>query len=130
MNSDLEIKNLLLKIYEGQVRIEKRLGRVEEKVEGLEEKVEGLEEKVEGLEEKMDNMQKEIIDIKERLGRLENIVTVMQQEHGDKLDALFDAFKMQNEKLFLFEERLEKDERKIERNENQIYNLSLEIKSS
>ena len=116
MNSDLEIKNLLLKIYEGQVRIEKRLGRVEEKVEGL--------------EEKMDNMQKEIIDIKERLGRLENIVTVMQQEHGDKLDALFDAFKMQNEKLFLFEERLEKDERKIERNENQIYNLSLEIKSS
>lgn len=130
MNSDLEIKNLLLKIYEGQVRIEKRLGRVEEKVEGLEEKVEGLEGKVEGLEEKMDNMQKEIIDIKERLGRLENIVTVMQQEHGDKLDALFDAFKMQNEKLFLFEERLEKDERKIERNENQIYNLSLEIKSS
>lgn len=88
MNSDLEIKNLLLKIYEGQVRIEKRLGR------------------------------------------LENIVTVMQQEDGDKLDALFDAFKMQNEKLFLFEERLEKDERKIERNENQIYNLSLEIKSS
>ena len=123
MNSDLEIKNLLLKIYEGQVRIEKRL-------DGVEKRLDSVEGRIDGLEGKFDNMQKEIIDIKERLERLENIVTVMQQEHGDKLDALFDAFKMQNEKLFLFEERLEKDERKIERNENQIYNLSLEIKSS
>ena len=123
MNNDLEIRNLLLKIYEGQVRIEKRL-------DGVEKRLDGVEGRIDGLEGKFDNMQKEIIDIKERLERLENIVTVMQHEHGEKLDALFDAFKMQDEKLFLFEERLEKDERKIEKNENQIYNLSLEIKSS
>lgn len=60
-----------------------------------------VNERMDGLDERMDSLD-------ERMGSLENTVLKIEQEHGDKLDALFDGYKQNSEKLDRIDEEVSK----------------------
>lgn len=63
----------------------------------------GVNERIDGLDEKVENLNK-------RMGSLENTVLKIEQEHGNKLDALFDGYKQNSEKLDRIEKEVSKHE--------------------
>lgn len=69
---------------------------------------------------KISEMQKEIINISQR-------IAVIEHEHGDKLKALFDAFMMNNEKIYGEQERISFCEKKLESHDTEIYYLKTKV---
>lgn len=61
----------------------------EEKIIGM---LEQVIQKVDGLEHKVDGLEREVRDVKQNVARIE-------VDHGQKLDALFDGYKMLSEKI-------------------------------
>lgn len=58
---------------------------------------------VQGIKKEVKNNSNEIADIK-------NVVLNIEQEHGQKLDALFDGYKQNSEQLSRIEDEVAKDE--------------------
>lgn len=76
--------------------MQKGFKEVKEEIGNLKERVGGLEERVGGLEE--------------RVGDLEKTVTRIEHDHGEKLDALFDGYKQNTDKLEKLTEEVGKHE--------------------
>ena len=68
--------------------------------------------------------------MKEELRKISGSVARIEVEHGEKLVALFDAFKVNFEKIEEQNKRIIKCERKLENHENQIYILNSKIQNS
>lgn len=82
------------------------------------------------LSNKMDNMQKDVDEIKEvipemqvEIRKISKSVAVIEVEHGEKLDLLFDIFDMHEEKLKSNERRIHLCERHLDRHDDEIYYL-------
>lgn len=56
------------------------------------------------------NLTTEVKDIKNEVKDIRNKVTIIEQEHGKKLDALFDGYKQVYEKLNKIEDEVSKHE--------------------
>ena len=118
--------------------LEKRVTSLEEKVTSLEKRVNNLEEKVNCLQEQVNSMQiqvngietKEIPSIKDELRRISKTVARIEQEHGEKLQILFDAVTGSNQKSKELEKRIEKDEKIINRHSNEIYYLKEKVQNA
>ncbi len=87
MNNEEKIFNLLEKVYIDLQETKDRLGNVE-------------------------NGQKSITN---RLSSIENTVVRIENDHGQKLDALFDGYKQNSEKLDRIEKQVAKHEEIIMR---------------
>lgn len=82
--------------------------------EKLFELVEKMYADLKGSQEKMNSeMQLSFKQITERLDKVENIVTKIEQEHGQKLQALFDGYKQNSDKLDMIEKEVSKHEEVI-----------------
>ena len=118
--------------------LEKRVTSLEEKVTSLEKRVNNLEEKVNCLQEQVNSMQiqvngietKKIPSIKDELRRISKTVARIEQEHGEKLQILFDAVTGSNQKSKELEKRIEKDEKIINRHSNEIYYLKEKVQNA
>ena len=118
--------------------LEKRVTSLEEKVTSLEKRVNNLEEKVNCLQEQVNSMQiqvngietKEIPSIKDELRKISKTVARIEQEHGEKLQILFDAVTGSNQKSKELEKRIEKDEKIINRHSNEIYYLKEKVQNA
>lgn len=66
-------------------------------------------------------------EMKYELRKLSLTVAKIEVEHGHKLEALFDAFKMHSEKFDSTEKRLNSCEEKIEKHDDQIYYLKSKV---
>lgn len=62
------------------------------------------------MQEGFSNVKDEFKGVNDRLDKLENRVTIIEQDHGKKLTALFDGYKQNSEIL----ERIEKEVSKHE----------------
>ena len=89
-------EEILIKIYKGQQRIE--------------EKIKDLQETIKMIPE----MQNEIEHIS-------GAVTRIEVEHGEKLQILFDAFKVHDEKIDKIMKRLEMHEKILNKHSDEIY---------
>lgn len=90
----------------GQERLEGEIGGLKSGQERLEEGQQRLEARQERLEA--------------RQQRLEDIVTRIENDHGRKLEALFDGWKQNTEQLKRHGEILERIESKLEKHEVEI----------
>ena len=69
----------------------------------------------------------EIPKIKEELRKISGSVAKIEVEHGEKLQILFDAFKMHAEKLEQQEKKINNCELQSEKNSDQIYYLKSKV---
>ena len=70
---------------------------------------------------------KEIPEIKQELRNISGSVARIEVEHGEKLAILFDAFKVNTEKIEEQNTRITKCEKILEKHDHQIYILNSEI---
>ncbi|MCI8444580.1 MAG: hypothetical protein HFJ37_05465 [Clostridia bacterium] len=105
--------DILLKIYEGQKKMQNQIEEIQEKISVIPE----IQEKISVIPE----MQKEIRKISKTVAKIE-------VEHGEKLQALFDAFTMHSEKLKTHEKRMNIFDRKLEKHNDEIYYLKSKVR--
>ena len=84
-------------------------------------------QKISGIVVKLEVKQKEN---EEELRKISGSVARIEVEHGEKLVALFDAFKANTEKIEDQDKRITKCENKIERHDDQLYFLNSKIKNA
>lgn len=78
--------------------------------------------------EDQQQLQKEIAEVKQDVRNIGMTVAKIEVEHGKKLEALFDAFTMNREKIEEHESRINNCERKIEKQDDKIYYLEKDLK--
>lgn len=137
-----ERDNILLSILHKQDKMETRMCNIEKEVS----KIASIEKevlKIASMEKevsKIASMEKEISKIeyiekqvsqisemKEEIQRINNTVLKIEYEHGQKLDALFDAFKFHSEKIYRQEERIASCENSLEKHDNEIFYLKSKV---
>ena len=140
-----ELSNIIYKIYEEQKKTNTKLdslqiqvGGIQNQVDGLQDQVNGLQDQVNRLEEQVNGLQVEVVDLREQvieirmkeipaihkeLRKLSGRIAVIEKEHGEKLQILFDAFVGNNEKNNELKKRIEKHEKIIEKHSSEIYLL-------
>ena len=130
-------RELLLKIYEELQETKDKVKDIPEMKKQLEEipeikkQLEEIPKMKKQLEEipKMKKQLDEIPEIKQELRNISGSVARIEIEHGEKLVALFDAFKVNTEKIEEQNERIKKCENMLEKHDNQIYILNSKIKN-
>ena len=106
---------LLEKMYSELTEFRKetttRFDIVENDINGLKEDVNGLKEDVNGLKEDVNGLKEDVNGLEEDVNGLKKDVLRIEQNHGKKLDALFDGY-IQNT------QQLEKIEKEVSRHED------------
>ena len=128
-------RELLLKIY-------KELQETKDKVKDIPEMKKQLEEipKMKKRLEEIPKIQDEIVQIKKQLEEIPEIkqelrnisgsVARIEVEHGEKLAILFDAFKVNTEKIEEQNKRITKCENTLEKHNHQFYILNSKIQNT
>ena len=93
MNSEKKILSLLEKMY---IDFNKRF--------------EGMDKRFEGIDKQFESIKTELSGINGRLTNVEGIVIRIENDHGQKLGALFDGYKLNSEKLDRIEAEVAKHE--------------------
>lgn len=75
----------------------------------------------------MPQMQNDIIDMKRNIRQLSRTVARIEVEHGKKLEALFDAFSMNSEKINSLESKIESCIYRLDKHDDEIYYLKSKI---
>lgn len=68
--------------------------------------------------------------IEEDVGKISKTVAVIEQDHGEKLQILLDVVTGNDEKRKEIEERIQKDEKIINRHSDEIYYLKEKVQSA
>ena len=115
--------------------IEKQLEEIPKMKKQLEEipKMKKQLEEIPGMKEQIAIIPKillEIQDMKQEIRRISGSVARIEVEHGEKLVALFDAFKINTEKIQEQDSRITKCEKTLEKHDDQIYMLNSKIKNA
>ena len=111
-------RELLLKIYE-------ELQETKEKVKDIPEMKKQLEE-IPEIKKQLE----EIPKIKQELRNISGSVARIEVEHGEKLAILFDAFKVNTEKIGEQDKRITKCENTLEKYDHQFYILNSKIQNT
>ena len=96
MENNKDLFELMTKMYS---EFTTRMDRLENKIDHMGNKVDNLENKVDNLETKVQH--------------IDNKVTIIEQEHGKKLTALFDGYTQNAQKLDNIQEEVSKHEEVI-----------------
>ena len=145
-------QDLLLKIYEELKETKEKVQDIPEMKKQLEEipkikkqleeitKMQGEILEIKKILKEIPKMQDEILEIKkilkeipemkQELRKISGSVARIEVEHGEKLVALFDAFKMNTEKIQEQDGRITKCEKTLEKHDDQIYMLNSKIKNA
>lgn len=94
----------------------------------LNSKVSSLNSKVSSLDAKVGSLQQDVKSLKEDVEHISGRVAVIEQEHGEKIQALLDGESMILDELDWFKKKLESEEEKLEIHDAKIY--CLESKNS
>lgn len=90
--------------------LEKMHITINEKFESIEERLENIEGRFDGFEERLESIEGHFDGFGERLISIENIVLKIENDHGQKLGALFDGYSLNSEKLDRIEKEVSKHE--------------------
>ncbi len=69
-----------------------------------------LSGKIDGVDNKVEDLKLEVGGLKGEVKSLNDRVTIIEQEHGKKLDALFDGYKQNSDKLDRIEREVSRHE--------------------
>ena len=114
----------------------KAIPAMQSNIEKMQNDIESMQNNIEGMQIDIKLMQKDIVELQnkyeelyEETRNISRTVAKIEFEHGEKLAILFDAVTANNVKRELLEKRLDKCEKRIENNENQIYFLNSKIQN-
>lgn len=133
LNQKMEkgFKELEIQIKGNQEGIKGLQGEVkslQDNVKRLQDDVKVLQDDVKVLQDDMGELKGKIIpQIQEDIRKLSKTVAKIEVEHGEKLDALFDAFTMHSGKLEKHENRITICEKLLKKQDDEIYYLSSKI---
>ena len=135
-------ENILLKIYEEVKETKeqvKEIPQIKQEILEMKKQVQKIAQIKKQLEE-IPKMKDEITQIKKKLEEIPEIkqelrnisgsVARIEVEHGEKLVALFDAFKINTEKIEEQNKRITKCENILEKHEHQLYILNSKVQNS
>ena len=132
MKKQLEKIPLIEKQLEEIPKMKKQLEEIPKMKKQLEEipKMKKQLEEIPGMKEQIAIIPKillEIQDMKQEIRRISGSVARIEVEHGEKLVALFDAFKVNSEKIEEQNKRIAKCEDQIAEQGNQIFIINSKI---
>ena len=88
---------------EGFGKVDKRFGSVDKRLESTDKRLDSMDEKFESTDKRFESIDKQLSDIKD-------IVIKIEHEHGEKIDALFDGYIQNSNKLDRIEKEVSKHE--------------------
>ena len=103
MDNNKDLFELMTKMY---ADITNRMDSMQGDIKGVNKRLDNLENKVSNLENKVDNLETKVQHI-------DNKVSIIEQEHGKKLTALFDGYTQNAQKLDNIQEEVSKHEEVI-----------------
>lgn len=133
---------ILLKIYEEQQLIKKQLEDVPNMKSNMvimQDSIVTMQGNIVEMQENIATMQsdikviqksiKEIPKIKIELRKISKTVAKIEVEHGEKLQILFDAFKVHDQKIDRIEQKLDNHAKIINRHSDEIFYLKNKLKA-
>lgn len=127
---NIEETNLLLEIYKEVKKITtKAIPRIEKQLEEIPKMKKQIEE-MKVLVDEIPEMKKQLEEIpkmKEELRKISGSVARIEVEHGEKLMALFDAFKVHSEKISEQDSKIEKIEKHLQKHDDMLYFLNQKV---
>ena len=94
-------------------------------MDGMEKRMDSMEKRMDSMESRMDslekNMDERFKETNEELRKISKTVAKIEVEHGEKLQILFDAFKIYDEKIDKIMKRLELHEKILNKHSDEIY---------
>ena len=130
--AETEKNEILLAIEKLDNKMEKELLKMQEDISEMKKEVAKIPEiqkevaKIPEIQKevaKIKKMQEDISELQEETRKISKSVAVIELEHGEKLDLLFDIFDMQQEKLKLHERKMQLCDRRLDRHDDEIYYL-------
>ena len=122
-------KSIEQKIYENQKLMEQKIYESQQEIrKEMKEQFEKRDKTIDKILKGQQKMQKELTEVKEDVRNISKTVAKIEVEHGEKLEALFDAFTMNSEKLDIHEKRINDCERKVETHDDKIYYIEKDVK--
>lgn len=119
-----ELSNKMDNMQKDVDEIKEVIPEMQENIEQLKIVVSELQENVIQLQKEMKNITQIIIpEMQVEIRKISKSVAVIEVEHGEKLDLLFDIFDMHEEKLKSNERRIHLCERHLDRHDDEIYYL-------
>ena len=119
-----ELSNKMDDMQKDVDEIKEVIPEMQENIEQLTIVVSELQENVIQLQKEMKNITQIIIpEMQVEIRKISKSVAVIEVEHGEKLDLLFDIFDMHEEKLKSNERRIHLCERHLDRHDDEIYYL-------
>lgn len=139
---NLSNDEILLKIYEEQQLIKKQLEDVPNMKSNMvimQDSIVTMQGNIVEMQENIATMQsdikviqksiKEIPKIKIELRKISKTVAKIEVEHGEKLQILFDAFKVHDQKIDRIEQKLDNHAKIINRHSDEIFYLKNKLKA-
>ena len=131
-------RELLLKIYKELQETKDKVKDIPEMKKQLEEipKIKKQLEEIPKIKKQLEEIPKikkqleEIPEIKQELRNISGSVARIEVEHGEKLAILFDAFKINTEKIEEQDKRITTCEKILEKHDHQIYILNSKIQNT
>lgn len=120
----------IAEIIKIQNKILREQGKMRESQNEMQKSQKQMQEDIQEMQKEMQEMKKEQQEMKidqqemrEELTRVGNTVTRIEYEHGKKIDLILEVLTGHTEKLEEHEHRFEKDEKIIEMQGHQIYDI-------
>ncbi len=131
-------QTILVKIYEELKETKeqvKEISKIKEDILEMKKQVQKIPEiekqvqKIPEMEKQIGEIQNEIKEIKQEQRNISGSVARIEVEHGEKLVALFDAFKINTEKIEQQDKKIIKCENVLEKHDNQMYILNSKVEN-
>ena len=87
--------------------LDEKVGLLDDKVSSLDKKVGRLDDKVSQVEENVSCLGKSLGQVDEKVNRVEKTVARIENVHGEKIGALFDAFHLRGDQITELKEHLD-----------------------
>ena len=120
-----KIYELMEKMYaemqKGFSKVDERFEQVDKRFEQVDKRFEQVDKRFEQVDARIDNVANEVKDINKTVLKIE-------QEHGEKIQALFDGHRFITQTLADHTDRLQRIEEKLETHDIQIHVLKRKIK--
>ena len=125
----------LIQLVKSVNKLDNRMDNIENKMDNFESKMDNIENKMDKFESRMDNIENKMDNFESRMDNFENklneniaftqriseSVAVMEVEHGSKLNALFDGYKANSEKLDKIETDIQNIHTILQKHDDQLY---------
>ncbi len=122
MSSEDNFFDLMTKMYaemkEGFQSVNNRLGNVENQLSNVENQLGNVENRLGKVENRLNNVENRLDNVENRLNNVEKITLSIENKHGEKLQALFDGYIQNSDKLDRIEKEVSKHDEVILRKVN------------